>query len=116
MSLKLTKKSNKLRNFGIGGAIVIGTSLIVLNTFPHLKTSILNYIKGGEDEEVDNEPIELNEDQSKIETPRDIAEESMVDVNQWSDDNLKSWLLEVCIEILFNLKRFTNIVERNPNS
>ncbi|CAH6721484.1 hypothetical protein CLIB1444_06S03246 [[Candida] jaroonii] len=98
MSLNLTKKSNKLRNFGIGGAIVIGTSLIVLNTFPHLKTSILNYIKGGEDEEVDNEPIELNEEQTISEPSRDIAEESMIDVNEWSNDNLKSWLSEVCIK------------------
>ncbi|EGV62713.1 hypothetical protein PSN45_000645 [Yamadazyma tenuis] len=98
MSLSLKPKSNRLKNVTITSAVIVGASLVILNTFPHLKQSLYDYFtqsKDGSDEEDVNAPIELSSEElaegDKV-SSKDIAEESIVDVNEWSNDDLKSWL------------------------
>lgn len=110
MALQLKpKQASKWKTLGVPSAVVAGSVYLILRTFPHLKISLYNYITGKEDEEVDYDydPIELNSnDESNYaysssdndfnnDDSNDIINESMVDVNQWSNNNLKSWLQEV---------------------
>ncbi|KAG7666210.1 uncharacterized protein J8A68_000255 [[Candida] subhashii] len=134
MSLQF-KKSNKARNLKLGltaGVIVIASSYLVLNTFPHLKTSLYNYISGTKSEEEeeeekvegtnkDNEPIELNE---SGELPNGMMtqsiEQSYVNVAEWSDDNLKSYLIEKEVNppdnaSHDNLVTLVRTIQENPN-
>lgn len=103
MSLKLARKPpNKLKTTAITSAILIGTAYIVLQTFPHLKTSLSEYFYPTKN---DDEP-EITEEES-IEVQA-IVTESVVDIKQvklnqslseWSNDDLKSWLIQVSIVI-----------------
>ena len=112
MALQLkSKQSSKWKALGVPSAVVLGSAYIVLRTFPHLKVSLYDYITGNRREEqdnFDNSPIQLNDNESHDGSndsddindnanDNDIINESMVDVNQWSNDNLKSWLQEVRI-------------------
>ncbi|KAK6455733.1 uncharacterized protein RJT20DRAFT_49586 [Scheffersomyces xylosifermentans] len=109
MSLQFKKKSNTGRNLRVAAAssaVVVGVSYIVLNTFPHLKTSIYNYLTGTQDDDEedlsvhksetkeDNEPIELKaqDSQELFNSSATLQDESLVDVAEWSNANLKSWL------------------------
>ncbi|KAL7666696.1 hypothetical protein ABC855_g355 [[Candida] zeylanoides] len=71
---------------------------IIFKTFPHLKTTLYNTLTGGSVESEldvdDNEPIELNDSNSDSTHNDHIGDESLVNVEDWSDDNLKSWLSE----------------------
>ncbi|EGW31370.1 uncharacterized protein SPAPADRAFT_67437 [Spathaspora passalidarum NRRL Y-27907] len=105
MSLQLKKPVNKAKNLKFSlaaGAVILGTGYLVLNTFPHLKTSIWNYITGERqqerevqeeeiEEEQSNEPIELHESQVDLSASK-LHDQSYVDIAEWSNDNLKSWL------------------------
>ncbi|KAK6461671.1 hypothetical protein DFJ63DRAFT_336450 [Scheffersomyces coipomensis] len=131
MSLQFKPPSNRNRNLkyiGLGSLVVIGTSYVILNTFPHLKTSIYNYVNGivDEDEEDDglvqkdevktetttinddnndNEPIELNDSINSLKSSKKLTQsidQSIVDINEWSNDNLKSWLQDKEINIPTN--------------
>ncbi|KAK6201171.1 uncharacterized protein RJT21DRAFT_33096 [Scheffersomyces amazonensis] len=131
MSLQFKPPSNRNRNLkyiGLGGLALIGSSYLILSTFPHLKTSIYNYINGisGEVEEdnqeerekeqeenesphkskksakfsTENEPIELHDSTDSLRNSKKLYEsldQSIVDINEWSNDNLKSWLQEKLI-------------------
>lgn len=101
MSLQL-KGSTRNRNIKLSataGALIIGAGYIIFKTFPHLKTTLYNTLTGARVESEldadDNEPIELND--SNLDSSHDdfISDESLVNVEEWSDDNLKSWLSEV---------------------
>lgn len=126
MALQLNQ-TNRGRNLRLAvgtGAVILGTSYLILNTFPHLKTSIYNYITNtkSDDEDIqdeeDNEPIELTRSTENLKNNQTISssssssnisstssdklshtipDESIVDISKWSDDNLKSWLNEVSI-------------------
>lgn len=113
MALQLkANKANRWKTLGVPSAVVLGSVYIVLRTFPHLKVSLYNYMKGqlldSKETVEDNNPIELksndNDDSFDSGTSshdndndidNDIVNESMVDVSEWSNDNLKSWLQEV---------------------
>lgn len=133
MSLQL-KASNRNRNIKLAataGAVIIGASYIILSTFPHLKSTIYNTLLGSNKPDVkgndDNEPIELNEEsESEYEdsdsedlsnTTEPFNEESIVNVEKWSDENLKSWLSEVCIKIGIKIdSHILTYLERNHSS
>lgn len=85
MSVAL-KKSNKLKYIGITGAFVICLSFVILNTFPHLKMKIYNYITGVKEEEIDSDPTVAQSyeeiDEVSVNAPRNIADESIVDIRE----------------------------------
>ncbi|RLV89271.1 hypothetical protein JA1_005236 [Spathaspora sp. JA1] len=105
MSIQLKKagKQNKNLKFGLAaGAVVLGAGYLILNTFPHLKSRLWSCISGDKKEELEenveqdqeepsNEPIELHESQVDLSDSK-FHEQSYVDIAEWSDDNLKSWL------------------------
>lgn len=102
MALRL--KDNRSRNLKLtSGAVVIGTAFLLFKTYPHIKNSIFGFL-GCEKElpREDNEPIELKEDEEDKEEEEfdNLAESSLVDVGSWTDDNLKSWLTQVCNNFL----------------
>ncbi|CAH2352357.1 hypothetical protein CLIB1423_06S04588 [[Candida] railenensis] len=135
MSLQL-KASNRNRNIKLAataGAVIIGASYIILSTFPHLKSTIYNTLLGSKKPEVkgndDNEPIELNEESASEYEDSDsdsedlsnntepLNDESIVNVEKWSDENLKSWLSEVCIKIGNKIENhILTYLERNHSS
>lgn len=135
MSLQL-KTNSRNRNIKLAasvGAVIIGAGYIVLTTFPHLKSTICSTLLGSKKPDVkgtdDNEPIELYEDseseyedsdsEDAADTTEALNEESIVNVEKWSDENLKSWLSEVCIITLGYLKIHIHILtylERNHSS
>lgn len=105
MSIQIQKRNRNIKLAATAGAVLFGAGYLILTTFPHLKTSIYNTLTGtktdkDEDEEADNQPIELREETSRekdIESSIQIVngEESIVNIEKWSDENLKSWLSEV---------------------
>lgn len=108
MALQLNK-SARGRNLKVAagaGAVVLGAGYLLLSTFPHLKTSIYNYVTNTQEEASDdNEPIELSRsDVQQAEKEEEealsqtvVGDSSLVDINEWSQDNLKHWLSQVCI-------------------
>ncbi|CAK7916101.1 hypothetical protein CAAN1_22S00188 [[Candida] anglica] len=118
MSIQLKSTRNrKIKLAASAGAVLVGVTYVILTTFPHLKTSIYNIFTGTESQPSnDNEPIELRDsDESNYEESDYDSEseaevrpeveveasngsidvsESLVNVEKWSDDNLKSWLSE----------------------
>lgn len=95
MSVQFKKPTN-FKKIGATTALVIGASVVILKTFPHLKS----YIYGKTEEIEDNEPIELNEEEQQVDASKNIAEESIVDINEMSTDDLKDWLKKVRIMAL----------------
>ncbi|CAK9437885.1 uncharacterized protein LODBEIA_P22630 [Lodderomyces beijingensis] len=75
MSLRL-KKSNYASNLKVGltaGIVVVVGAGLILNTFPHLKTSIYNYVTGGEDTSEDEDEKELQERPVVIESDYQVV-------------------------------------------
>ncbi|KAI5953237.1 hypothetical protein KGF54_002608 [Candida jiufengensis] len=115
MSLKLKNKSNTSRYIKTGlisGAVIISTSYLALKTFPHLKTSIYNYITG-EDSQTEEELEEIEKQQVVIESKRNdphnknkiidkfqsqqaFDDNGLNDSNTWSIKEIKDWLIKVC--------------------
>lgn len=115
MALQLNnKKPSKLKLSGVSGAVIVGATILLFRTFPHLKYSIYDYITGNKkssnyeanEEEEDNRPIDLinsdNEEELSRSTDTVTNGESLVDINEWSDDTLKSWLHQVRINKEYN--------------
>ncbi|CUM65322.1 uncharacterized protein PRCAT00002957001 [Priceomyces carsonii] len=97
MALQLKKNRTSIKLTVASSAFVIGATYLVFRTFPHLRTSIYDYVTGKKPEfEDDNEPIELRESDQAL-SEGSFSDSSVVDITQWSDDNLKSWLSEVSI-------------------
>lgn len=101
MALNLKKRNFKLSSVATG-ALVVGAGLVFIKTFPHLKASISSFVFGtrhadGDDDE--NKPIEVNEsNQTTIQADSTLVlllGESAMEITEWSDDNLKSFLVEV---------------------
>lgn len=82
MSLQLKKRNIKLSTVAITGAAVVAAGVILVNTFPHIKASVLSVFGSGKLKKADDDSAEA-------------GEESLVDVAEWSDENLKSFLQEV---------------------
>lgn len=99
LQLKGNTRNRNIRLPATAGALIVGASYIIFKTFPHLKTTLYNTLTGGlvesELDVDDNEPIELNDSNSDSTHNDHIGDESLVNVEDWSDDNLKSWLSEV---------------------
>ncbi|KAI3403952.2 hypothetical protein KGF56_003219 [Candida oxycetoniae] len=116
MSLKLKNRSNRARNWKIGlvsGAVIIGTSYLILNTFPHLKTSIYNVIYGTEDESEEDDERDIQTRRVVIESEHsdpnnrnktiDLfqserafnAQDKDNEISTWAVSELKSWLVKV---------------------
>ncbi|WLF78457.1 hypothetical protein PVL30_002195 [Lodderomyces elongisporus] len=111
MSLRLSKPNHtrRIKAGLIGGAIVIGATAIVLNTFPHLKKSIYNYVHGiNDDDASEEEDRELRDKPVVVESEqRDYSEQGRIvevfqseeafnselrDISSWSNEKLIDWL------------------------
>lgn len=81
---------------------MIGAGLILIKTFPHMKASIASYVfgmKNGEDQEDDNRPVGVSDslESEVISSVHSDLSESAIEISEWSQENLKSYLLEVCL-------------------
>lgn len=123
MAVQLNQKSTRNWRLAVGtGAIVVGAAFVVLQTFPHLKTSFYNLLTTSEEPNIDNnddnEPVEVKKHDESPSDPENekelqvsshsLNEESLVDIGAWSEDNLKSWLNEVSIAELKSRKKSGN--------
>lgn len=114
MALQL--KTNRGRPFKViasSSAVIIGVSFIILQTFPHLKTSIFDYLYRKPDilkdlndeesvpdqEEEEQETIEFDEEINQNSIVSSTPEESLVDISKLSDPNIKQWLNQVCMMV-----------------
>lgn len=114
MALQLkTSRGRPFKLIASSSAIIIGVSFIILRTFPHLKTSIYDYLIKKQDilkdleEENHVSAAQKNEEEAeKVEFDGEInhnsivsstPEESLVDISNLSDPNIKKWLNQVCI-------------------
>lgn len=79
MSLQLKKRNIKLSTIGIAGAAVVAAGVVLVTTFPHIKSCVLSVFCRGKGP---------SEDES--------ADDGAADVSEWSVDDLKSFLKEVC--------------------
>ena len=98
MALQLKKRNFKLSS-ATTGALLIGAGLILIKTFPHIKSTIESAVFGQKNvyvEEDENKPVEVNDTiRSELETSHPALNESAVEVSKWSDESLKSYLFEV---------------------
>lgn len=94
MALQLNKRKFRLPS-ATTSAIVIGAGLVLIKTFPHL-TSFFKSTTREQEGKDDQTPIEISE---VDEVPNDEgvsrSYETLQNVDQWLDANLKSFLLEV---------------------
>lgn len=103
MSLKNPNRTRALKVTAASTAVVVGVTYLVLKSFPHIKTSLYNYVTGTKDDaddeaedEEDHKPIELK--QSKLEESDYLNGSSLVDVQEWTEENLRSFLISVSIK------------------
>lgn len=99
MALNLKKRSFKLSP-ALTGAIILGAGVLAIKTFPHFKASIKSLFRtpGEKEDEDDNAPVEVVESQQEIldeSEARSISEIKSVEIAEWSDENLRSYLTEV---------------------
>ncbi|KAI5959644.1 uncharacterized protein KGF55_005288 [Candida pseudojiufengensis] len=113
MSLKLNRnnKSRYIKTGLISGAVILGTGYVILKTFPHLKTSIYNYVTGNETSTSEEEEIEEIENKSVIieskhknlksgQIVNKFEPEKIFDSNElnssekWSIQEIKEWLVK----------------------
>lgn len=116
MSLQLKKKNYKFTT-ATTGALIIGAGFIVFKTFPHLKSALYSALGASATEnniEGDNTPIEItnNDEVSSEALEASVVDESIVDITSWSDDNLKSYLVEVSINSFTASKSDTNDIRK----
>lgn len=79
MSLQLKKRNIKLSTVALASAAIVVAGVVVVNTFPHVKSSVMAIFS-----------------KSKP-APDSELEDSLVDISEWSDENLKSYLQDVCM-------------------
>lgn len=99
MALPLKRKNFRISSAATG-ALVIGAGLILIKTFPHIKASISTCVFGtkkGDDEEDDNRPVEVRDslESQMTSSVHSGMGESAIEISEWSDEDLKSYLLEV---------------------
>lgn len=80
---------------------MIGAGLILIKTYPHIKASIASYVFGVKDGEVqddENRPVGVSDSlESEVETSiHSGLSESTIEISEWSQESLKSYLIEVC--------------------
>lgn len=75
MSLRLNKRNLKLSTVAIAGAAVVAAGFVLITTFPHVKTSFLSVLGLRKDHVPADKPV--------------------VDLSEWTDEELKSFLQEV---------------------
>lgn len=85
MSLQLKKRNIKLSTVALAGAAVVATGVILVKTFPHIKSSVLCVFGSGKLKK-------SSDDDDSV----DVGEDTLL-VSEWSDENLKSFLQEVRI-------------------
>lgn len=90
------KRRNALKTSAVTGAVLLGTAFFILQTFPHLKTSVYHYFHGSPQADVSD--IDIVEETETVEISEGMDSEP--DLNQsalseWSQADLKSWLIEV---------------------
>lgn len=96
MALRLKRQSFGLK-YAATSVLVAGAGLILVKTFPHIKSSIVSYYlgdNGDKDFAEENAPIEIP---NKLETESVSVEQPIVvdDIEQWSHEKLKAYLVEV---------------------
>lgn len=111
MALQLKKRNYKVPIL-TAGALVLGAGFLLVKTYPHL-ISFFPYCSqasGGTEE--DNSPVEVDDDKEENErtgsTEKLAADDSLIDVAEWSDDNLRSFLMEVSIHYAERSNKNTN--------
>ncbi|KAG7191566.1 uncharacterized protein KQ657_002958 [Scheffersomyces spartinae] len=91
------KKGNRNMKFALtSGAIIVGGVFLILKSYPHVKAALFS--KGTSttvSEADDSTPVELNKEDSEDEVvPELILNESLVNIELMSEDELKKWLSE----------------------
>lgn len=108
MALQLKKRNYKF-HLAATGALVLGAGFLLVKTYPHLMSC---FTTKGKEEEDDNTPVELQaetkDDENNSTLESQSADVSLVDVAEWSDENLRSFLLEVSIHQLKIISENTN--------
>lgn len=97
MSLQLRKRNVKLSTIGLTGAAVVAAGVVLVTTFPHIKTCVLSVFCRGKSQDED-----------------DTTDENVGDVSEWSVDDLKSFLKEVCCQPLKVMKERGGTKRHNP--
>lgn len=107
MALQLKKRNFKVPIL-TAGALVVGAGFLLVKTYPHLLTFLPCCSQEKESKE-DNSPVEI-EDHKDEDGPinKFVSDESLVDVTEWSDDNLRSFLMEVSIQYAKRFNKNTN--------
>lgn len=112
MALQLKRRNYKLTTAATG-ALLIGAGFMVFKTFPHLTSALCSAFGSSKSEpEEDNTPIEIteiDEHNASSTLEKSYMDESLVDIANWSDDNLKSYLVEVSTNK-------TNLISKTTNS
>lgn len=107
MSMLRTRKTSKLKVTALSGAVIIGTAYLVLQSYPHLRKSLYNYITRSssvddvdelEDDVDDGDVEETDPDVERVaNTPGyDALPADPAELQQWSNTNLRLWLKNVC--------------------
>ena len=79
------------------GAIIVGGVFLILKSYPHVKAALFSKSSTTEGESDDSTPVELNKEETETEVVVELnLEESLVNIELWSEDDLKKWLSEVC--------------------
>lgn len=112
MALQLKKRNYKFPIFATG-ALVFGAGLLIVKTYPHLLTLIPSFgTRQASENKEDNSPVEVegNDDceDPTVSTANLVAGDSLVDIAEWTDDNLRSFLMEVSIHHSLGDSRNTN--------
>lgn len=96
MALRLKKQSLGLK-YAAASIFVAGAGLILIKTFPHIKSSIVSYYMGDNSDKdftEENAPIEIH---NQLDREAVSAEQPIFvdDIEEWSHDKLKAYLVEV---------------------
>lgn len=111
------KKGNRNMKFALtSGAIIVGGVFLILKSYPHVKAALFS--KGTSttvSEADDSTPVELNKEDSEDEVvPELILNESLVNIELMSEDELKKWLSEVCIICNCSILFYLTLLTFNP--
>lgn len=74
----------------------MGGLYLILKSYPHVKAALFS--KSEEPEADDSTLVELNKEEVDSEAVTLLnLDESLVNIDLWSEEDLKKWLSEVCI-------------------
>lgn len=111
MALQLKKRNYKVPIL-TAGAVVFGAGLLLIKTYPHLISFLpLPCAKAGKETKEDNTPVEVDNTEGDEELggySSKLGDDSLVDVAEWSDENLRSFLMEVSIQQAEHSSKNTN--------